>query len=624
MINVLPKNISELIAAGEVIERPASVIKELTENAIDAGSRHITIEIKDGGTTYMRITDDGCGISYEDVPKAFLRHSTSKIRTTDDLDKILTLGFRGEALASVCAVSKVEVLTKPHNCEYGVHYTIDGGTETLYENSGCPDGTTIIVRDLFYNVPARLKFMKKNVAEGNAVRTIVNKMAVSHPEIAFKFIRDNKPEFTSVGDGDLYSAIYAVYGRDFAQDLIPVKYNGDKNITVNGYIMKPLYSRGSRSYQDFFINNRYIKSFVCTGAVEEAFKGTVMTGKFPACVLNIGVSPSVVDVNVHPAKTEVRFSNETVIRDAVFFAVKNALMNEGLVYDFKLQKEIISQENSIAENTSTPIQNDVPLPPKKDTLVTSITDTLNPNEFNDEVFESVQKNVPEFYRENISDFSYINEESFKKTISYEPPEIDTQPEIESNVKPCELRVIGEAFKNYILAEDNDEIIIIDKHAGHEKIIYERLKAGNTTFDKQYTMSDERINLSEEEFQALSENISVINDMGFELDLSSGIYATVKALPSFLVNADMNEVIPEIASNLCRNMENPRTDVLDDIFHSLACKSAIKANDKNNLKELSSLANEIYSNDKIRHCPHGRPVMFTITKSELEKQFRRKV
>ncbi|MDO5151192.1 MAG: DNA mismatch repair endonuclease MutL, partial [Oscillospiraceae bacterium] len=344
-INVLSREISELIAAGEVIERPSSVIKELIENSIDAGSKHITVEIKRGGSTFIRITDDGCGISYEDVPKAFLRHATSKIKEADDLNSLLTLGFRGEALASVCAVSKTEIMTRQPEDELGTHYMIEGSNETLYEKTGCPEGTTIIIRDLFYNVPARQKFMKKDAVEGNMVCSIVNKIALSHPEISFKLLRDNKLEFSTSGDGKLYSSVFAVYGKAFAGDLVPVEYEQD-GIKISGYTVKPLYSRSNRSFQNFFVNNRYVKSQVCTSAVEEAYKGSIMTGKFPACILKIEIPPDTIDVNVHPAKVEIRFSDDRPVYDCLFFAVKSALMKAGLVYDFQLK-----QPSSVPEET---------------------------------------------------------------------------------------------------------------------------------------------------------------------------------------------------------------------------------------------------------------------------------
>ncbi|MBQ6034386.1 MAG: DNA mismatch repair endonuclease MutL, partial [Ruminococcus sp.] len=335
-INVLSKEISELIAAGEVIERPSSVIKELVENSIDSGASHITVEIKNGGTTYMRVTDDGCGMSFGDVPKAFLRHATSKISAKEDLDNILTLGFRGEALASVAAVARVEIMTKQKEGLYGTLYTIEGSVEKSHEESGCPDGTTVIIRDLFYNVPARRKFMKKDVTEGNAVSTILQKIAMSHPDIAFRFIRDNRTEFNSSGDGELFSAIYAVYGRDFARDLMPVDYEYE-GVKVSGFVIKPLYSKNNRAFQNFFVNGRYVRSRLCSAALENAYTNMIMTGKFPACVLLIDLPPSTMDVNIHPTKAEVRFTNEKSVSDAVYFAVKNAMMKDGLIYEFELK-----------------------------------------------------------------------------------------------------------------------------------------------------------------------------------------------------------------------------------------------------------------------------------------------
>ena len=339
VINVLSKEISELIAAGEVIERPASVIKELVENSIDAGARHITVEIKNGGTIFMRITDDGCGISCEDVATAFLRHATSKINVKNDLDNICTLGFRGEALASVAAVAKVELMTKRKEDEYGTCYHIEGSVEKSCEKSGCPDGTTIIIRDLLYNVPVRRKFMKKDVTEANAVSQIMQKIALSHPEISFKLIRDNRMEFNTGGDGELYSAIYSVFGRDFARDLIEVDYDYE-GVKVEGYVIKPLYAKSNRTFQNFFVNKRYVKSKLCSSALENAYENMLMTGKFPACVLMLDVIPSEIDVNIHPAKAEIRFTNEKKITDAIYFAIKNALMNNGLIYEFQMKNRV--------------------------------------------------------------------------------------------------------------------------------------------------------------------------------------------------------------------------------------------------------------------------------------------
>lgn len=648
-INVLSKDISELIAAGEVIERPASVIKELLENAIDAGASHITVEIKNGGTTYMRITDDGCGIAPEQVPIAFLRHATSKITSKDDLDNILTLGFRGEALASISAVSKVELLTKQKSDEYGTSYVIEGGKEVSNEQSGCPDGTTIIIRDIFFNVPVRRKFMKRDAAEANAIISIMQKIILSHPEIAFKLIKDNKIEFSSAGDGELYSAVYGVYGRDFAHDMIPVDYS-ENGITVKGYIIKPLYSKSNRSFQNFFVNGRFVKSVTCSASLEEAYQNLVMVGKYPACVLMLDVPPVTVDVNVHPAKAQVRFSDEKVVFSCVYFAVKNALMASGLIYEFQLKDEMkkridytakpfepekfeqqkIEPPEKKEESAFAPVsdseyaavseeKNDYETVGKQEEMVLSSSVTQYGNSgrvaFAEpavvvEYSEDEEENEPE---EKFESFSYINSSAFVKK---EEPETVTQPERE------QITVIGEFFKNYIAAQAGENIILIDKHAAHERVIFEKLKAQNSGGDSQLILESAEILLSEAEYNAMLENRETLVNMGFDIDFSHEPFVRTAAVPVILESLNMDEVIPEIAENFLLNKQNPQTHRLDDMLHELACKAAIKANDKNDIKELQRLAEEVYYNENIRHCPHGRPVMFTLSKRELEKQFKR--
>lgn len=651
-INVLSKDISELIAAGEVIERPASVIKELLENSIDAGAKHITVEIKNGGTTYMRITDDGCGIAPEQVPTAFLRHATSKISSKDDLDNILTLGFRGEALASISAVSRVELLTKQKCDEYGTSYVIEGGNEVSNEQSGCPDGTTIIIRDIFFNVPVRRKFMKRDAAEANAIISIMQKIILSHPEIAFKLIKDNKIEFSSAGDGELYSAVYGVYGRDFAHDMIPVDYS-ENGITVKGYIIKPLYSKSNRSFQNFFINGRFVKSVTCSASLEEAYQNLIMVGKYPACVLMLDVPPVTVDVNVHPAKAEVRFSDEKVVFSCVYFAVKNALMASGLIYEFQLKDEMkkrvdytaqpfepekfeqqkIQQPEKKEDSAFAPVSGSEYAPVSEEkadyetggrvedkaVLSSSVTQYGNGGRVTFaepavviEYSDDEEENEPE---EKLETFSYINSSAFVKKEVTEPETV-TQPEKE------QITVIGEFFKNYIAAQAGENIILIDKHAAHERVIFEKLKTQNCGGDSQLTLESAEILLAEGEYNAMLENREILVKMGFDIDFSHEPFVRTAAVPVILENLNMDEVIPEIAENFLLNKQNPQTHQLDDMLHELACKAAIKANDKNDIKELQRLAEEVYYNENIRHCPHGRPVMFTLSKRELEKQFKR--
>lgn len=657
-ITVLSKDISELIAAGEVIERPASVVKELLENSIDAGASHITVEIKNGGTTYIRITDDGCGIAPDQVPTAFLRHATSKINSKEDLDNILTLGFRGEALASISAVSRVELLTKQKADEYGTSYIIEGGAEVSYEQSGCPDGTTIIIRDIFFNVPVRRKFMKRDSAESNAVNSIMQKIILSHPEIAFKLIRDNKTELSSAGDGELYSAVYAVYGRDFSHDMIPVNYS-ENGISVKGYVVKPLYSKSNRSFQNFFINGRYVKSVTCSASLEEAYQNLVMTGKYPACVLMIDLPPVTVDVNVHPAKAEVRFSDEKVVFGAVYFAVKNALMESGLIYEFQFKNDISRHTDYKAKPFVLEKfeQHKIgPAEEKKNSpfVPVSGSDYAAVNEEKSSVYKVNENKSEKTLRlssskaqygnggrkiftdpsvvaecdddgdvnntseKDLEGFSYINSGALKKN------QFNQSEDEHKTDKPVidDIKVIGEFFKNYIAAEAGDNIILIDKHAAHERIIFEKLRLQNNEVHSQLMISGAEILLSEAEYNAMNENSDILMGMGFDIDFSHEPFVRATAIPIILQNLNMDEVIPEIAENFLLNKRNPQTHRLDDMLHELACKAAIKANDKNDIRELQRLAEMVYYNENIRHCPHGRPVMFTLTKRELEKQFKR--
>lgn len=651
-INVLSKEVSELIAAGEVIERPSSVIKELVENSIDSGAGHITVEIKNGGSTYMRVTDDGCGMSFDDVPLAFLRHATSKISEKEDLDNILTLGFRGEALASVAAVSRVEIMTKQKSDALGTLYAIEGSVGTTHERSGCPDGTTIIIRDLFYNVPARRKFMKKDVTEANAVGQILRKIAMSHPEISFKFIRDNKVDFNSCGDGELFSAIYAVYGRDFARDLMPVSYENG-GIRVDGFTIKPLYAKNNRSFQNFFVNGRYVQSKLCSAALENAYTNLIMTGKFPACVLMINVSPSSMDVNIHPAKAQVRFTDEKSISDAIYFAVKNAMLQDGLVYEFELKssaqdwkKPLPEEDKSVQQEFMfTPIDkiNEVeeklsaaPEPPKQisaDVVGAIPAETAQKQEIPvkqelpEVITEAVKKEIVPEKEEApvpVEGFRFINSKSFERPAQTPEKPVEATPEKKSEWtdKP-KIKVIGEAFGVYIIAETEDKtMVMIDKHAAHERIIFERLKSRNCRQYSQMLMNGVKVLLTADEFSALEENVDMLGDMGFAFDFSQRPCAVATAVPTFIMELDMEEIISEIAHNLRMHNVNPQSHALDDLLHTVACKSAIRGNDKNDIRELQALAEEVYSNETIRHCPHGRPVMFTMSKSNIEHQFGR--
>lgn len=729
-INVLDKNTAELIAAGEVVERPASVVKELLENCIDAKSTAITIEIKNGGVKYIRITDNGTGILKEDVPKAFLRHATSKVATAIDLDKIATLGFRGEALASVCAVAKVQLITKHTDDEIGTQYEIQAGEEVSYNDAGCPQGTTIIVRDLFYNIPARMKFLKKDVTEGNAIANIIDKLALSHSEIAFTFIRDGKQVLKTSGDGNLKSAIYSVYGKEFVSKLIPVDYSLN-GVQVKGYISKPEFARPNRNMQNFFINGRFIKSLTTAKALEEAFKGSIMVGKMPSCVLNIAIPFETVDVNVHPAKTEVRFINERPIFDAVYHGVKTALLKgdtakvislkpadniphkqpkpftfENTPYSVKPQQseqltfigsalgkqeredtQNINNSNKVTINTdkkidtstfntkveeSTDVINDEPqlfIPKAKPFVKTEsllntsvvhdsktensylgnkasksqVTKTINAlNTLNSvEIPNNETLLTEKTIEEDVLSVSTSNTEETTKTTSaiseistnveeqsvnnYESTNNNNQKNNIEDILDCDnqLKYLGEAFATYIIVQKGkDKIMFIDKHAAHERIIYEKLKKEKGKGYMQCLLAPIVVTLPKDEYNALIENTQLLAEYNFDInDFGNGKVA-VRGVPQYVDNCNVEDMITEIANNLLEKKIDINTEQMDWIYHSISCRSAIKAGNINYEQELMEIAKIVDNNESIRYCPHGRPVCFVLTKYELEKQFGR--
>ncbi|MBR3629655.1 MAG: DNA mismatch repair endonuclease MutL [Oscillospiraceae bacterium] len=663
VINVLDKAVSELIAAGEVIERPSSVIKELVENSIDAGARHITVEIKDGGTSFMRIVDDGCGMAREDVPTAFLRHATSKISEKDDLDSILTLGFRGEALASIAAVAKVTLMTKRPEDAYGTRYEIAGTDSGEPEECGCPDGTTLVIKDLFFNVPARRKFMKRDSAEGAAVSQIVQKIAISHPEIAFRFLRDNKPVFHTDGAGSLLSVIHSVFGREFASGLIPVD-SETEGIRVHGYAVRPLFSRPNRSFQTFFVNSRYVRSRALTTALESAYDNMVMVGKFPACVLMLEMPPDSLDVNIHPAKAEVRFADEKRVINAVYFALKNAMQQEGLIYELKAperdwyagapepvyeQKPLIAEQPAPApvrepvqeHPVTVPVKPAAPSPEKPAAAPLPAGDmpfglpqevAARPVQVSSSAFAEVSPpkvavSAGEFPMIDASDDTeeFPVEEKPQYTSAPVPP-VSAEPAVqELQTEPFpDVKVVGELFANYILAQSGDTFIIIDKHAAHERVIFERLRKENCSQYRQMLLQPCRVLLTSDEFDAMESQTELLERLGFSFDFSRRPYVVTTGAPVFFDGLDLDEIVQELAHNLLLGKINPQSHVLDDMLHEMACKSAIRANDRNSTEELQALAERVCNDDSIRHCPHGRPVMFTMSKYNLERQFRRRV
>lgn len=700
VINVLDKHIAELIAAGEVVERPSSVIKELVENSIDAGAKNITVEIKNGGTTFMRVADDGCGIYRDDIKKAFLRHATSKVKTANDLDSIATLGFRGEALASISAVSRLQVITKNENEEIGSCYEIEGGDEISLEEAGCPTGTTFVIRDLFYNIPARSKFLKKDVAEGNAVSALMDKIVLSHPEVAFTIIRDGKQVLRTFGDGKLLSAIYSVFGKDFAKGLIPVDYTLD-SVTVKGYISKPINSRPNRNMQNFFINGRFVKTRTGMAALEEAYKGSIMVGKFPSAVLQLTVPYEIIDVNVHPAKIEVRFINERPVFDAIYHAVKTALQqgDERKQIHFKentafneikkvnpfnnAQAVFAKAENTPAEKPIKPIEriepvlknsepkpynpfdeldlkDEKPKPVSIDNL--KMSDSSNPFDIYSK--QAIKRNSElenkkaEFSKQKLEKAEQLilkatqQEENLPKQeitvddLTAESTETPIETEVsKEEVKPLKeisenntdnndaltelpkeqtkLRFLGEAFNTYIIVEKNDnEVLIIDKHAAHERIIYEKLKADSGSANVQYLLTPITVTLDKIDYDAAVSNLDMFAKCSFDVEDFGNGTLLVRSAPQYLAATEIADCITEMSGYIASGKKDIYTEKMDWFYHNVSCRSAIKAGNKSTVQELMDIAWTLEKNPQIKYCPHGRPICIVMTKYEIEKQFGR--
>lgn len=700
LINVLDKHIAELIAAGEVVERPSSVIKELVENSIDAGAKNITVEIKNGGTTFMRVADDGCGIYRDDIKKAFLRHATSKVKTANDLDMISTLGFRGEALASISAVSRLQVITKNENEEIGSCYEIEGGDEISLEDAGCPTGTTFVIRDLFYNIPARSKFLKKDVAEGNAVSALMDKIVLSHPEVAFTFIRDGKQVLRTFGDGKLLSAIYSVFGKDFAKGLIPVDYTLD-SVTVKGYISKPINARPNRNMQNFFINGRFVKTRTGMAALEEAYKGSIMVGKFPSAVLQLTVPYEIIDVNVHPAKIEVRFINERPVFDAIYHAVKTALQqgDERKQVHFKentafneikkvnpfnnAQAIFAKAENTPAEKPIKPteriepvLKNSEPKPynpfdeldlkdeKTKPVSIDNLKMSDSSNPFDIYSKQAIKRNSElenkkaEFSKQKLEKAEQLilkatqQEENLPKQeitvddLTAESTETPIETEVsKEEVKPLKefsenktdnndaltelpkeqtkLRFLGEAFNTYIIVEKNDnEVLIIDKHAAHERIIYEKLKADSGSANVQYLLTPITVTLDKINYDAAVSNLDMFAKCSFDVEDFGNGTLLVRSAPQYLAATEIADCITEMSGYIASGKKDIYTEKMDWFYHNVSCRSAIKAGNKSTVQELMDIAWTLEKNPQIKYCPHGRPICIVMTKYEIEKQFGR--
>ncbi len=676
-IQVLDSHVADLIAAGEVVERPASVAKELMENAIDAGASAITVEIAHGGMTFLRVTDDGSGIPAAEVKTAFLRHATSKLRTEYDLEAIGTLGFRGEALAAIAAVSRVEVLTRTADAELGTSLSLEGGVYGQPEEAGCPLGTTMVVRDLFFNTPARLKFMKKDAAEGAAVFATVQRLALSHPEVSVKFIRDGKQEMLTPGDGQLQSAIYAVLGRELALGFRPVKASGE-DMTVSGFVSLPACCRGSRNWQFFFVNGRQVKSRLMMAALEEAYKNQKMVGRFPGCVLHLETKLNAVDVNVHPAKTEVKFGNERQVFSAVYHAVLSALESDRSHPKAELRNEVIPAFK--AADTVTPNQTQMPLSLHKESpncgKPEGVQSTPRPAaapapapaaavaRVRDSAYDSPKPapSRPSAPTQPPHSFSYVRPIAPRPAVSTSTPKaspaqeivhkipaavekpspapqavapvqsapapaaqapaaaVDTAPETPLVDSAPAWRLAGEVFHTYILVEQGDTVFLIDKHAAHERMNFDRMKAAGYDPMAQSLLSPVLCRLDPSARQVLLDHQALLEEFGFEVDELSQDLA-VRQAPFDVAVEDIPATLEEIAQKLLTTGKADPAAARDELLHTMACKAAIKGGWKTSPQELERVAKAVMDGT-VKYCPHGRPVAIELTRKELEKQFKR--
>ena len=619
-INILPKEVYQLIAAGEVVERPSSVIKEMIENSIDAGAKSITVEIKNGGTTYMRITDDGCGIAKSEVKKVFIPHATSKIKYSEDLDKIATLGFRGEAMASIAAVAKVQLLTRTPDEEVGTRYEIAGSQEIEFCEAGCPVGTTICVADIFFNTPARMKFLKKDVTEANAVASVVEKIAVSHPEISFRFIRDGKQTLITSGNGELNDAIYSVFGREFAQSLIPVDYTNN-NMRVSGFVTKPSMSRKSRGMQFFFINSRLVKTQTAMAALEQAYRNSIMVGKYPGCVLNIECDSSFVDVNVHPAKIEVRFANEKPVFDLVYYATKSAIEAGDTPVEMRFNKNVQKPAQDFWVKPEPPVQTTFTHTEKEDfDDAWSVSASVGGKDYFSKK-EIANESPTQKFSLNISEIMKAenDEASVQEAKTDEPKEQNIDNASQTSIP--DFKLIGEVFKTYILIEMESSLYIIDKHAAHERMNFEKLKS-SLEINSQVLLSPVTVRLSTDEYNTVLQNIDLYTKCGFFIEDFGNSTVIVRECPSILDGEDVAGLIEETAEKLLDGKTDITPDKLDWILHSASCRAAVKAGDYTSRYEMEIFVKKLLANPDIRYCPHGRPVMIKLSRYDIEKQFGR--
>ena len=640
----LSSHVANLIAAGEVVERPASAVKELLENAVDAGASKVTIEIRDGGMTFLRVTDNGCGMSAEDARTAFLRHATSKLRTEEDLAAIGTMGFRGEALAAIASVSRIDLMTKTPGSLSGVKLHLDAGVITEEAEAGCPDGTTILVRDLFYNTPARMKFMKSDTVEGSRVAAAVQMQALAHPEVAFQFLRDGKQVLSTPGTGKLQDAMYCVYGRDCAR-MVAVESRWE-SYTLSGFVTLPTDARPSRSLQTFFVNDRPVKSKLLIAALEEAYRNQLMVGRFPGCVLHLNLPANAVDVNVHPAKTEVKFLSEKAVFDCVHYGVLGALNKkpDRPAVQFKPQPAPVPPEKPTSSPEAKPAE-------KKDTFFRTMTaqeyktfsaamaDAPKPKP---EAAAAAAKKIPAGGNMPLREFVMLPQvrqavqpepapslpplPETPKPLVPETPVKAPEPEMEQTTlempKADAWRMVGELYRTYILVEEGDNAFLIDKHAAHERILFEKLKANQESISGQALLQPVPVRLSPAAAGELLGNTALLEELGFEIEEFGENTVLARQIPMDLSEEAAAEALETLADDLLNGRRESRDTVRDTLLHTVACKAAIKAGWVSDEKELLAIAKAVMERENLKYCPHGRPICVSLSQKMLEKQFKR--
>ena len=667
-IQVLDPVTVDQIAAGEVIERPASVVKELVENAIDAGASAVVVEIKEGGISYMRIADNGCGISREDVPAAFLRHSTSKIRTVDDLVHIGSLGFRGEALSSIAAVSQVELVTKTADQTFGTRYRIAGGKEEGIEDAGAKDGTTFIIRQLFYNTPARRKFLKTPMTEASHVGDLMTRMALSHPEVSFQFINNGQTKLHTAGNGKLRDVIYHVYGREIASNLLRAEYE-TSGLKITGFLGKPLISRGNRNFENYYINGRYVKSSIIAKAIEDGYKDFTMQHKYPFVVLHMEINTENIDVNVHPTKMELRFNRQQEVYNAVYAAVDEGLHREELIPQVEvnvpkaqeLPPVTISKKEEVPPVTVLKKEELPPVTIPKKSELPPVTipkkSELPPKEERDLNYfmEKMKERVTAYHNQNSSAEVKDKEKIFKPQIQADrireavqyakktelPKSEPPKPEPSKSEPPKQMnlfeerllseqararhKIIGQVFDTYWLVEFQDQLYIIDQHAAHERVLYERTLKGMKTreFTSQMISPPILLNLGMQEAQLLNEYMDQFTRIGFEIEEFGQDTYAVRAVPDNLFSLAKKDLLIEMLDSLSDELNRTMTaELIDEKVASMSCKAAVKGNMKLSAAEADALIGELLTLDNPSHCPHGRPTIISMTKRDLEKKFKR--